>query len=246
MKTIILFALCLVFSAMATGQEKNLHPGQDEVTPPEFNGKNFEMLTQGKTCTSLNDYLRGCACYPDECIKQRVEGTEVVEFVVTSEGKLTAFYVVNSLSPEIDAHVISLLEKTSGMWSPGKVDNKVVPMRSEVSIVFKWNEFKELEATDFYEKAKMHFDKGSRQLLVLRKPGKAIKHFNAGIRYLPKDESLLMLRGICRYELGDKNGALNDWKRMRVLENSRSKFQQYAESLNEFKGYDILSELVIQ
>jgi len=80
----------------------------------------------------------------------------------------------------------------------------------------------------------------------LIKAAGSIKHFNAGIRYLPKDESLLMLRGICRYELGDENGALNDWERMRVLENSRSKFQQYAESLNEFKGYDILSELVIQ
>jgi hypothetical protein len=246
MKTIFLFALCLVFSAMATGQDRILNPGQDEVTQPEFNGKNFEMLTQGKPCASLNDYLRGCACYPEECIKQRVEGTEVVEFVVTPGGQLTAFYVVNSLSPEIDAHVISLLKKTSGMWSPGKIDKKIVPMRTEVSVVFKWNEFKDLEPTDFYKKAKMHFDKGSRQLLVLRKPGKAIKHFNAGIRYLPKDESLLMLRGICRYELGDENGALTDWERMKELENSRSKFQEYTGRLNEFKGYGILSELVIK
>jgi hypothetical protein len=245
MKTIFLFALCLVFSALAWGQEKSLNPGQSEMIPPEFSGKNFEMLTQGKPCESLNDYLRGCTCYPDECINQRVEGTEVIEFVVTPEGKLTAFYVVNSLSPEIDAYVISLLKKTSGMWSPGRIENKVVPMRSEVSVVFKWQDLKELNTTDFYEKAKMHFDKGSRQLLVLRKPGKAIKHFNAGIRYLPKNESLLMLRGICRYELGDENGALNDWERMKVLENSRTKFQQYAESLNGFKGYDILSELMV-
>lgn len=246
MKTIFLFALCLVFSAMATGQDRNLNPGPQDVTLPEFSGKNFEMLTQGKPCASLNDYLRGCAFYPDECIKQRAEGTEVIEFVVTPEGKLTEFYVVNSLSPEIDAHVISLLEKTSGMWTPGKIDNKVVPMKSEVSIVFKWNEFEELRSVDFYKKAKIHFDKGSRQLLVLRKPEKAIKHFDAGIRYLPKDESLLMLRGICRYELGDENGALNDWERMKTLENSRSEFQQYAEILNGFKGYDILSELVIK
>lgn len=89
MKTIILFAMCLVFFAVAPGQERDLNPGQREVIPPEFNGKNFEMLLQGKTCSSLNDYLRGCVYYPDECIKQRVQGTEVVEFEVTSEGKLT-------------------------------------------------------------------------------------------------------------------------------------------------------------
>jgi tetratricopeptide (TPR) repeat protein len=246
MKTILLIAMCLAFFAVVQGQEREINPGQSDITPPEFHGKNFEMFTQDKPCASLNDYLRGCACYPDESIKRRVEGTEVVEFVVTPEGKLTAFYVINSLSPEIDAHVISLLEKTSGMWSPCRIDNKVVPMRSEVSIVFKWNEFEELKAADFPEKAKIHFDKGSRQLLVLRKPEKAIKHFNAGIRYLPKDESLLMIRGICRYELGDENGALNDWERMKALENSRSKFQQYAESLYEFKGYELLSDLVIQ
>jgi len=69
MKTILLIAMCLVFFAVVQGQEREINPGQSDITPPEFLGKNFEMLTQGKPCESLNDYLRGCACYPDECIK---------------------------------------------------------------------------------------------------------------------------------------------------------------------------------
>ncbi len=246
MKTLFLIAVCLAVAAMAAAQEQ--HPDREEqhVILPQFDGKKFELLTTGTECNSLEDYLRGCACYPEECIKKEVEGTEVVEFVVTPEGTLTAFYVINSLSPEIDAHVISLLKKTSGMWKPGRIDNRILPMRTEVSVVFKWNEFRELKAADFNEKARMYFEKGSRQLLVHRKPEKAIKHFNAGIRYLPKNESLLMLRGICRYELGDETGALNDWARMKELENSRIEFQQYAESLYGFKGYDELSELMVQ
>jgi hypothetical protein len=244
MKTINVLAMCLALSVFTVAQEMDLNPESKNVTPPQFNGKKFEMLTMGKECNSLEDYLRGCACYPEECIKQKVAGTEVVEFVVTPEGTLTAFYVINSLSPEIDAHIISLLKKTSGMWTPGKIDNRAVPMRSEVSIAFKWNEFKELQAPDFNRIAKVYFEKGSRQLLIQNKPEKALRNFNAGIRYLPKNESLLMLRGICRYELGDETGARNDWERMKALENSRSGFQKYADDLSRFKGYDELSHLM--
>jgi hypothetical protein len=244
MKTIILFAICLALSVFTVAQEKVSNSDSQNVTLPQFNGKKFDLLNMGRECNSLEDYLRGCACYPDECIKQKVQGTEVVEFVVTPEGTLTAFYVINSLSPEIDAHVISLLKKTSGMWTPGKIDNRAVPMRSEVSIAFKWNEVKELKDPDFNRIAKVYFEKGSRQLLIQNKPDKALRNFNAGIRYLPKNESLLMLRGICRYELGDETGARNDWERMKVLENSRSGFQQYADDLARFKGYDELSHLM--
>jgi tetratricopeptide (TPR) repeat protein len=244
MKTIILFAMSLAVSVFTDAQERSLNAEGQNVTPPQFSGKKFELLNMGKECNSLEDYLRGCACYPEECIKKMVSGTEVVEFVVTPEGTLTAFYVINSLSPEIDAHVISLLKKTSGMWTPGKIDNRAVPMRSEISIAFKWNEFKELKDPDFNRIAKVYFEKGSRQLLIQNKPEKALKNFNAGIRYLPKNESLLMLRGICRYELGDETGARNDWERMNALENSRSDFQQYADDLARFKGYNELSHLM--
>jgi hypothetical protein len=244
MKTIFLAALCLAVAAIGAAQQRDADPGTQNVIPPRFEGKKFESLAMGKDCHTLEDYLRGCVCYPTECIELRVQGTEVVEFVVTPEGTLTAFYVINSLSPEIDAHVISLLKKTSGMWTPGKIDNREVSMRSEVSIVFKWQDYKEQTPLDFKRLAKVQFDKGVRQLLVHHKPEKALKYFNAGIRYLPKDESLLMFRGICRYELGDENGALKDWERMKMLENSRSKFHQFAENLHGFKGYDKLSDMV--
>jgi len=246
MKTIILTVLCLAIAAIGNAQQREAGSGTQNVIPPQFEGKKFELLSMGSECQSLEDYLRGSVCYPTECIKQKVEGTEVVEFVVTPEGTLTAFYVINSLSPEIDAHVINLLKKTSGMWTPGRINNNVVPMRSEVSIAFKWSEFKELKTTDFNEKAKVYYEKGSKQLLIHRKPEKAIKHFNAGIRYLPKDGSLLMLRGICRYELGDENGALNDWERMKALENSRLEFQRFANDIYGFKGYDKLAQLLHQ
>jgi hypothetical protein len=226
MKTIFLFAFCLVFCAMAIGQEKKLNPDLKDLTLPEFNGKNFEMLTQGKPCASLNDYLRGCLCYPNECIKQKIQGTEVIEFEVTPEGKLKGFHVVNSLSPEIDEHVTALLKKTSGMWSPGKIDGVPVTMKQEVSVAFKWSEFKEFAAKDFTELARSSFEKGSKLFFVKNQPEKALKHFNKGLRYLPGNESLLLLRGICRLEMGDQTGARQDWERMKFMEDSKLSFKE--------------------
>jgi tetratricopeptide (TPR) repeat protein len=244
MKTIILIAMCLAVSAIAFAQERILDPVKQNVILPQFEGRKFELLTQGEPCGSLEDYLRGCVCYPDECIKKEIEGTEVVEFVVTPEGTLTAFNVVNSLAPEIDDHVISLLKNTSGMWTPGKINNQVVSMKKEVSVAFKYYPFSNTKPHDFISIAKKYFEKGSKQLFVKHDPRKALKYFNNGVRYLPNNESLLMHRGICRYELGDEAGARKDWERMKAMENSHYEFQQYAESLNGFKGYDELSQLI--
>lgn len=244
MKTFFLFAFCLVFSAMVWSQEKSLNPGQSEMIPPEFNGKNFEMLTQGKPCASLNDYLRGCACYPDECISQKAEGTEVIEFKVTTGGRLTDFRIVNSVSPEIDKQVIALLKNTNGMWTPGNINGVPVSMKKEISVTYKWAEFEELGVKDFTELAQLYFRKGSKQLLVKNNPERALKHFNNGIRYLPNNESLLMLRGICRYELGDLAGARLDWNRMSALGNGESYFDSINHRLKNFKGYAELSQMI--
>lgn len=35
--------------------------------------------------------------------------------------------------------------------------------------------------------------------------------------YVPNDKSLLAIRGICKYQLGDKAGACRDWNRIKTL-----------------------------
>lgn len=59
---------------------------------------------------------------------------------------------------------------------------------------------------------------------------------------MPNDESFLVIRGMCRYELGDKTGACQDWKRIKVLGGLESDF--YLNNFCEFKGYsDMISTL---
>jgi tetratricopeptide (TPR) repeat protein len=111
-------------------------------------------------------------------------------------------------------------------------------MKKEISVAFKWMEFKDFFAKDFRHLAKIHYEKGNRKLLVKKDPQKALKHFDNGIRYLPSDESLLLMRGICRYQLGDEEGARRDWDRMATLKNSEQELQKLADQLFGLEGYE--------
>lgn len=116
-------------------------------------------------------------------------------------------------------------------------------MKKEISVAFKWNEFEEFAAKDFTKLARLYFEKGSKQLFVKNQPEKALKNFNNGVRYLPNNESLLMLRGMCRFEVRDEAGARRDWDRMKTQENNETDFILDATQLKNFKGFAELSQL---
>ncbi|MEN8118316.1 MAG: hypothetical protein ABFS16_15120, partial [Bacteroidota bacterium] len=71
---------------------------------------------------------------------------------------------------------------------------------------------------------------------------KALKHFNHGIRYCPNDKALLYIRGLCRYELGDENGARKDWNR--IVDLGGIDFRKTASVLKEMKGYAEMAEIL--
>jgi TonB family protein len=168
---------------------------------------------------SLNDYLSDRIAFPEQSLKRRkVEGTEVIQFDVTPEGKLTRFKVINSVSPEIDEHVISVLKNTSGFWTPGAINGEPATMTHEISVAFKQMEHEGIRPKDFSRQAIIHFEKGTQQLLIRQNPKRALKHFNKGLNYQPYEKRLLYMRGLCLKELGDEEGARRDWERMETLE----------------------------
>ena len=67
------------------------------------------------------------------------------------------------------------------------------------------------------KKATNYFDEGNLNLLVNNKPEKALRLYNKGVRYLPNETGLLLLRGICNYELGNTESARRDWDRIAIL-----------------------------
>ena len=73
-------------------------------------------------------------------------------------------------------------------------------------------------------------------LLAKKNPKKAINYYNQGLKYLPYDTGLLFSRGICRFELGDKKGAREDWNRLHDL--NGPDMSEYLAEMKDMKGYD--------
>lgn len=201
MKTNLFFAAGMLIAAIATGQNQELF--SIEVTPPAF---------KGNAPNSINEFLQKNVEYPAEAAIRKHQGTEVVQFVVTLEGKLTDFKVINSVSFEIDKEVFRVLELTSGNWVPGIINGEPVSMETEVSMAFMLN-----PKSDFVEMAKWNMKKGNELLYLKNQPKKALRYFDWALNFLPHNETIHAIRGFCKYTMGDENGANRDWDRANIL-----------------------------
>ena len=132
------------------------------------------------------------------------------------------------------------MQTTNGMWVPGYNNGDPVAMEKEVSVAFKvtGNRF----TKDFKTMASKHFSNGTEILFYQNNPKKALKFYDKGIMLLPNDESLLFMRGMARYEVGNKDGAYRDWDRINALGGSIN-YNEYHAKLNELKGYAELNRI---
>jgi TonB family protein len=247
MKRIFIFLLCLAASVITFGQEKKVYLDEIrgiKVTAPKFTGA--LVLPKITTTTEnelspLNDYLLKNIQYPENSKKWGLEGTEVVQFVVTPEGEVKDFNIINSVSKEIDAEVVRVLKTTNQMWKPGMNNETPVAMEKEVSIAFNIStDDRPVNTTDFFIQAKKNFDIGSKKFFIKENNKSALRYFDKAMQYLPYDKAILLSRGMCRYELGDKNGACQDWNRIKTLGGVDGNI--YLQNFCEFKGYaDMIS-----
>ena len=218
----VIYFLCMVFSGIACGQneqERMEHRNVDEikVVPPKFTGiSNAVPALRDGNLESIQDYLARNVAYPEKDVKEFNQGTEVVRFVVSPTGELSDFMVINSVSQKIDEEVIRVLETTKGMWIPGQNNGEPVAMEREVSVKFQLTGIP--HPLDFKAQGTKYYTKASDLLVNRNNPKKALKFYDRGIRYLPNEEGLLLMRGLARYELGDKDGAYSDWSRIKGAE----------------------------
>jgi TonB family protein len=247
MKRIFIFLLCLAASVITFGQEKMQYVNEikgETVQPSSFTGaKESETFLNKESTTSLNQFLQQHIEYPERSKKMFQEGTEVIQFVVTARGEVTDFKVINSVSPEIDQEVIRVLKTTNNMWKPGIYDGDPIAVVKELSIAFNISQNDNPDnTTDFLVQAKRNFDTGNKKFFIKDSNKSALRYYDKAMQYLPNDKALLVTRGMCRYELGDKNGACQDWNRIKTLGGVES--DAYLNNFCEFKGYaDMISTL---
>jgi len=231
----------MLVAAFAAGQNKNLD--EVKITPPQFTGiSNVTALQSQHPNKVLQDYLQTNFIYPKEAIKCNRQGTEVVKFVVTPEGSVTDVNIINGVCPSIDEELVRVLKTTSGMWIPAHGDEQPVAMEKEVSMIVvledninhRYSTPQEL----FTKKATDYFEKGVEKLFVDRNAKKALKLFDKGVNYLPYDKNLLLMRGLCRFETDDQEGARSDWDRMTSL--GGIDMSEITAQAKDLKGYQEL------
>ncbi len=242
MKTISIFATIMLSAILALGQQ---HIPEIKVTPPQFAGiENASRIQSNSQNALIDNYLSKYVNYPEIAMFSGFEGTEVVQFTVTTEGNVTDFKIINSVCREIDNEVIWTLKQTDGMWLPGYNNGEPVDMTKEVSVSFCLDKVSSKSVNQiFSEKAKHYFANANKTLYEKHNPKKAIKFYSSGLNYLPYDQSLLLMRGICRYELGDKEGATEDWTRMTSL-GVDIDMSEYMTQIEGMKGYEELMAII--
>lgn len=92
---------------------------------PEFPGGMKELLK------FLQDNLK----YPENAMKNNVQGRVIVQFVVEKDGTLTEFKVARSVDPDLDAEALRVLQ-TMPKWKPGMQRGKIVRVKFTVPVSF--------------------------------------------------------------------------------------------------------------
>lgn len=221
MKAIVLCILCTLAVTLSHGQIFGKYIIEEvNVSPPQFVGIVTDANTSGNaSMVAFNQYMSGEIRYPQPAIDRRMQGTEVIQFVVNENGELMDFNVVSSVSELMDEVVIEALRSTNGKWNPGTNNDENVAMVKQVTVIFALSHRQDnIVVNEFKETARILFNKGNRKFLVKGHPKRALRFYDAALNYLPNDQSLLLMRGLCQFQLGNIEQAEEDWSRLKELD----------------------------
>ena len=143
MKKFGILMVGLFISVMVFGQNENKMVGinEIEVSPPQFTGIEKGATTLEKNNSSvLMNFIKENTVYPENKFIAQIEGTEIIRFTVTPQGKVVDIKVINSVSPVVDEELIRVLKTTNGMWNPGHKNGEATSMEQEFKAMIGNNE----------------------------------------------------------------------------------------------------------
>ncbi|NLD63595.1 MAG: TonB family protein [Bacteroidales bacterium] len=111
--------------------------GTDPVVPVEPEAYVFaqEMPSFPGGNEALLRHIMEQVVYPQDAIENRIQGTVLLQFVVSSTGEVTRVEVTRNVDPLLDSEALRVI---SGLprWKPGKQDGNPVPVWFSVPVVF--------------------------------------------------------------------------------------------------------------
>ena len=127
---VALMMLVLFFSfTTSTAQTKKNDMVFDVVeVMPQFPGGQIAML----------QYLMKNIKYPEQAMKEGIQGRVAVRFIVEKDGSISDVKPVLSVHPLLNKEAVRVVESMP-KWTPGKQNGKPVRVRFNVPVMFKLN-----------------------------------------------------------------------------------------------------------
>ena len=85
---------------------------------------------------AMIEFLQTNIKYPEDAVKQKVEGRVMVQFVVETDGSISDVHVAKQVFPSLDAEAIRVVQ-VMPQWVPGRENGKVVRVKYNLPIVFR-------------------------------------------------------------------------------------------------------------
>jgi len=243
MKTVLILLIAIALSLAGVAQEKSSKSLESmDVIPAQFTGTQYNVNTD-QGADLLMHFLHTFFKADVGAMTTNFEGTEVVRFTVTETGQVKDIRFVNSICKEVDNAMYLALKSTSGQWKPAVKGDEFHECYKEVSLTFSQAEDIMATENNFTKRAEKYFAKGCDKMLFDHKLKKAERNFSMALNYRPYDEGTLYLRGICRYERGNKEGAMEDWDRFTSLAGFDPAPPQTALNVQDFEGAKAFADL---
>jgi len=101
---------------------------------PKYAGCESDTLTD---CTfrKILEHIRGNLKYPEEALKNQVQGPVVAEFVVGADGTVRDVKLKSGIGSGCDEEAIRVIQSMPA-WTPGYQDGKAVPVRMTLPVLF--------------------------------------------------------------------------------------------------------------
>lgn len=180
-------------------------PVRSNIQQPEFAG-----MTEGE---SLQEYIDEHLRIPNHIQNWEILAPLVIRFRVLPNREITDFQVIQSVVSDFDEAVLELLESTNGMWKPGMINGRPVPMEKELRIILNTSN---KDAIELYMSAQWDKNRADK-LLKKGKYRRAIKFYSRSIESFPSCVESLYRRGLAKYNKGDVEGAFKDFERVTDL-----------------------------
>lgn len=141
MKVIFPLAIvcAIIFSSQATySQNTTIAPTPSHLIVDSITGA-YRMLDKKADFLEGNFYqfLAKNISYPKEAIKNKIEGTVIVQFFITASGEVREIKILKGIGYGCDEEAIRVIQLTNKAWSPGEHKGVKVDSVHTVPITFK-------------------------------------------------------------------------------------------------------------